>query len=61
METLLKVLGLLLILEGIPWFLSPRRTRLLLRELARVSDSSLRLYGLVAMLLGLLVVFAATR
>jgi uncharacterized protein YjeT (DUF2065 family) len=59
MELLLTVVGLLLIVEGIPWFLSPRRFKALLASLAEASEVWLRLTGLVAMLLGLLLVYLA--
>ena len=61
MADLFKLLGLVLVFEGIPWFLSPQRARELLRLIAQVSDRTLRFYGLAAMLLGLFVVYLATR
>lgn len=57
MKLLLMVVGLAFILEGIPWFLSPQRVRSLLRELARLPDGPLRGCGLLAMALGLLLVW----
>lgn len=59
MELLLTVVGLLLVIEGIPWFLSPRRFKALLAAVAETGDVFLRLAGLVAMLLGLLLVYLA--
>ncbi|MCD4688389.1 MAG: DUF2065 domain-containing protein [Desulfuromonadaceae bacterium] len=59
MELLLTVVGLLLVIEGIPWFLSPRRFKVLLASLAEATEGWLRLAGLVAMLLGLLLVYLA--
>jgi len=60
MKTLLAFMGVLLIFEGAPWFLSPRRVRLLLDQLAGLSDGTLRVFGLSCMLVGLLLVFLAT-
>lgn len=57
MELLLTVLGLLLVLEGIPWFLSPRRVKILLLALIGVGDRPLRLIGLICMLLGVWLVY----
>jgi len=57
MALVLTVLGLILVLEGIPWFLSPRRCKTLLLTLAEIDDAPLRLAGLAAMLLGLLLVY----
>lgn len=53
------VLGVVLIVEGIPWFLSPRSTKRMLGELFRMNDQSLRAVGLVFMLIGLLIVYLA--
>jgi uncharacterized protein YjeT (DUF2065 family) len=60
-KTLITVLGVVLIVEGIPWFLSPRRTKRMLSELFRMNDSALRMLGLASMLAGLLVVYLAKR
>ncbi|WP_225071776.1 DUF2065 family protein [Desulfuromonas sp. CSMB_57] len=59
MADLLTFLGLLLIVEGLPWFLSPLRVKALMRLLLAVPEASLRLLGLVWMLLGLLLVYLA--
>lgn len=58
-ESLVVVLGVVLIVEGIPWFLSPRGTKRMLRELLRMNDRSLRGIGLCFMLIGLLLVYFA--
>jgi uncharacterized protein YjeT (DUF2065 family) len=60
-ESLIIVLGVVLIVEGVPWFLSPRRTKRMLSELFRMNDNSLRALGLVFMLAGLLVVYLVKR
>jgi uncharacterized protein YjeT (DUF2065 family) len=57
MDFLLTVLGLVLVLEGMPWFLSPVGVKRLLRTIAATPDSSLRAVGLVFMLAGLLLVY----
>lgn len=56
-ETLIVVLGVVLIVEGMPWFLSPRGTKRMLSELSRMDDNALRAVGLVFMLAGLLLVY----
>ena len=58
-ETLLVILGVVLIVEGMPWFLSPRKTKRMLSELFQVKDQLLRGIGLVFMLAGLLIVYFA--
>jgi uncharacterized protein YjeT (DUF2065 family) len=60
-ESLILVLGVVLIVEGVPWFLSPRRTKRMLSELFRMNDNSLRALGLVFMLAGLLIVYLVKR
>ena len=49
MDVVWTALGLVLILEGIPWFLSPQGVRNLLRQVEEVSDGALRVLGFVAM------------
>lgn len=56
-EHLLGALGLLLVLEGILPFLSPYRMRQALLELARMPDHMLRIFGLVSMILGVLILY----
>ena len=56
-ESLVIVLGVVLIVEGVPWFLSPRGTKRMLSELLRMNDHSLRGIGLFFMLIGLLLVY----
>ena len=52
-ESLFTAICLMLILEGIMPFLYPSKWRRLVATLANVEDKSLRLMGLVIMLLGL--------
>ena len=57
MESLLVIIGIVLIVEGIPWFMSPRGTKRMLSELFVMNDRSLRVVGLVFMLAGLTFVY----
>lgn len=57
MDFLLVVIGVVMIVEGIPWFLSPGAYKRLLLQLLPVSDVVLRLLGLAFMLTGLLLVY----
>jgi uncharacterized protein YjeT (DUF2065 family) len=59
LEFLTVVIGVVLIVEGVPWFLSPRGTKRMLGELFQMSDQSLRGIGLVFMLFGLAIVYLA--
>jgi len=56
---LVTVLGVVLVIEGIPWFLCPAKYKTLLRQILALSDQQLRLAGFAAMLLGLLLVHFA--
>jgi uncharacterized protein len=56
-DFLLSVLGVVMIVEGIPWFLSPIGYKRLLLQLLPVNDLALRLLGLSCMLGGLLLVY----
>ena len=58
-ETLVIVLGVVLIVEGIPWFMSPQGTKRMLSELFRMNDQALRFVGLGLMLVGLFLVYLA--
>jgi len=53
----MTIIGVLLVLEGAPWFLSPNRIRALLAELSRLPDPILRAMGLLAMAAGLCLVW----
>ncbi len=57
MKSLLVLVGLVFILEGVPWFLSPLRVRKLLLDLARLPEPVLRGCGLLAMVIGLVMVW----
>lgn len=60
MSLLLKALALMMVLEGIPYFLGPAATRDAMRQLVdKVSDRQLRLLGLISMLAGLLLLYLA--
>ena len=56
-ESLLVIIGVVLIVEGMPWFMSPRGTKRMLSELFHMNDRSLRILGLAFMLAGLAFVY----
>ncbi len=56
-EALLAAIGLLLVLEGISPFLSPRGFRATLMQVARFDDRTLRTLGLVMMVAGALLIY----
>ncbi|MEE9543129.1 MAG: DUF2065 domain-containing protein [Thermodesulfobacteriota bacterium] len=59
MTFLLSILGLLLIVEGIPYFAFPVKTKDWARTLQDIPQRSLRIMGFIAMLFGLLLLYAA--
>ena len=61
LDSLAIILGVVLIVEGIPWFLSPQGTKRMLSELFRMNDQSLRAVGLVFMFAGLFIVYLAKK
>lgn len=56
-QTLLLAFSLMLVLEGVVPFLYPQRWRRMVAQLAQISDSNMRVLGLISMLLGLLVMW----
>ncbi len=56
-ETLLSALALLLVIEGIAPFINPAAVRRLLLMVNQMDDMTLRIAGLVSMLLGLTLLY----
>jgi len=61
MKLFLAALGLAMILEGIPYFLSPGKVKKLAQLLPRLPDAALRFLGLGLMILGLALLFVSRR
>lgn len=59
MDFLLCVVGVVLVFEGVPWFLSPQGLKKVLRQLVALPDGSLRMMGFCLMMAGLLLVYLA--
>jgi uncharacterized protein YjeT (DUF2065 family) len=59
MDFLIAVIGVVMIVEGIPWFLSPGGYKRLLLQMLPLGDTPLRLLGLSFMGCGLLLVYLA--
>jgi uncharacterized protein len=53
----LCVMGMVLILEGLPYFAFPEKIKVYLMKIMDVPDRTLRLLGLTAILSGLILVF----
>jgi uncharacterized protein len=61
MSELLTVLGLILVLEGLPYFAFPEKFKIWILKVVKMPEGQLRIYGLVSMLIGLLLVFLGRR
>ncbi|MBW1710922.1 MAG: DUF2065 domain-containing protein [Deltaproteobacteria bacterium] len=57
MKYLLCVLGLVLIIEGFPYFAFPHKIKSWLNQLMQAPETTLRVFGFIFMALGLLLVF----
>ena len=56
-----SALGLAMVLEGLPYLVSPAAVRRYLQMLLQTRDGVLRVMGFSLMALGLLITYAATR
>ncbi|MEW6615931.1 MAG: DUF2065 domain-containing protein [Thermodesulfobacteriota bacterium] len=57
MRYFLSVLGLVLIIEGLPYFAFPDKFKKMVSKLPEVSDNVLRLFGFIAMGAGILFIY----
>jgi hypothetical protein len=55
----LSVIGLVLIIEGFPYFLFPEKLKKYLSQIIAIPDIYLRGFGLMAMLFGLILLYIA--
>jgi uncharacterized protein len=61
MEFFLCVLGMVLVVEGLPYFAFPEKMKALMRMMHEQDDTTLRIVGGTLLVLGLLIVFLARR
>lgn len=61
MEFFLCVLGMVLVVEGLPYFGFPDKMKALMSFMHEQDDATLRMIGAGMMVLGLLIVFVARR
>jgi uncharacterized protein YjeT (DUF2065 family) len=54
------VIGMVLVLEGIPYFAFPEKIKSLYLKIQETSDTNLRMFGFMAMAFGLLLVYFGT-
>ena len=61
MKMLITLIGLVLILEGLPYVASPESMQRWLRQLAEMRPENLRVMGIFAMAAGFLICFIAQK
>ena len=59
MEFFLCVMGMVMIVEGLPYFAAPSKIRVWVQKLVELPDSSLRLIGFLLMFAGVGLVYLA--
>jgi len=61
MEFFLCVVGMVMIVEGLPYFAFPEKMKLVVKKFLQMPTSSMRKFGFVLMLAGLFLVFMGKR
>jgi uncharacterized protein YjeT (DUF2065 family) len=61
MKMLILLLGLILVLEGMPYVAAPETMQDWLKKISQVNPGQLRTLGLVAMLFGLAICFVVQK
>ena len=61
MKFFLCVMGMVLVVEGLPYFAFPEKLKIYLLKVQTVPDATLRLLGFLAMISGLILVYWGTR
>ena len=61
MKDLLCVLGLIFIIEGLPYFVFPEKLKTYLAKIITMPDSTLRFLGISAMIAGLFLLYLGRR
>ena len=57
MEFFLCVLGMIMVVEGLPYFAFPEKMKFWLQKVFEMPDETLRKFGLIIMLIGLFIVY----
>ncbi len=61
MKDFICVLGLIFIIEGLPYFLFPEKLKIYLAKVTTMPDSTLRFLGITAMIAGLILLYFGRR
>jgi uncharacterized protein len=57
MKDLICALGIVFIIEGLPYFLFPEKLKIYLSKITSIPDSTLRFLGISSMVAGLLILY----
>ena len=57
MEFFLCVFGMVMIVEGLPYFAFPEKMKIWVQKILEMSDSALRKFGFVLMITGLMMIY----
>ncbi|OGL41692.1 MAG: hypothetical protein A2149_09625 [Candidatus Schekmanbacteria bacterium RBG_16_38_11] len=61
MEPIVIAIGIVLIIEGLPYFCIPDQVKEISKKIQEIKSSSLRIFGISIMILGLILVYVARR
>lgn len=61
MKLLITLIGLILVIEGLPYVAAPEAMQRWLRQLLELQPSQLRMMGIIAMTAGFVILFFARR
>lgn len=61
MDYFLCVIGMVMIVEGIPYFAAPARIKTWMAKIQEITPGTLRRFGLVMMVVGLFLVYLGRR
>jgi uncharacterized protein YjeT (DUF2065 family) len=61
MEFFLSVIGMVMIVEGLPYFAFPKKMKVWVQKIIVSPDSTLRRFGLVLMILGLSLIYIGRK
>jgi len=61
MKFLLCAIGLVLIIEGLPYFAFPEKIKSYLMKVQEIPDNTLRILGLLSVIAGLILVYFGRR
>jgi uncharacterized protein YjeT (DUF2065 family) len=61
MKLFITVIGLIMILEGLPYFAFPEKMQAFMKQIEKMNPDHLRLVGLISILIGLLICYLVQK